>query len=240
VLSQKSQTSPSIRQFRRVTLQWHRRHSRSFPWRESKDPYEVLIGEVLLQRTRADLVAPVYQEFLLRWPYPSALAHARLSDIRKVIRPLGLAHRAHTIKALGHALAEAGRVPSSPQKLLGLPGVGPYTAHAVPIFAKSRNLPLVDWVIARVVRRYFGLSTEKRPNQDADLWDRAREMASSGRARAMWLGTLDFAASVCKPRPLCESCPLNTTCVSGRVRVTNSDDQSRSISEGRRDRIRDK
>lgn len=221
-------SSPSIRQFRRAVLRWHRDHARTFAWRKSTDPYEVLIGEILLQRTRADLVAPAYEEFLRRWPTYSRLAGARLSDIRKVIRPLGLNHRAVTVKALGNALTEVGGIPNQPEQLLSLPGVGPYAAHAVPIFAHGKDLPLVDWVIARVLRRYFGLRDDSRPNHDLELWERAREMARKGQARAMWLGTLDFAASICKPHPLCATCPLNETCVWGRDQLSTSGDQSRS------------
>lgn len=216
--------SPSIRRFRRVILGWHRKNARIFGWRNSRDPYEVLIGEILLQRTRADLVLPVYEEFLTKWPTPSTLAAAPLSDIQKVIRSLGLSHRAATIKDLAAVLVEVGQVPENPTKLLSLPGVGPYAAHAVPIFACSKNLPLVDWVIARVLRRYFGLSADKRPNQDSELWNRAREMVRGGQARAVWLGTLDFAASVCKPRPLCASCPLNESCAWGRNELSRSGD----------------
>jgi A/G-specific adenine glycosylase len=199
-----------------VALHWSRHKSRTFPWRESKDPFEVLIGELLLQRTRADLVAPVYEDFLTRWPTPAALAKARPSQIRRVIRPLGLSHRADTIKALGVSLDGAGKIPSTPDQLIRLPGVGPYTAHAVPVFAHGKNLPLVDWVIARVLRRYFGLAPDTRPNQDRELWELAQEMARKGQARAMWLGTLDFAATICRPRPRCPVCPLNNSCVYGQ------------------------
>jgi A/G-specific adenine glycosylase len=193
-------------------LRWFREHPRSFPWREQRDPYAVLIGEILLQRTRGEQVVPVYQEFLRRWPTPDRLARARESSLARVIRPLGLAKRARTLKRLGRALAQPERVPTDPNLLERLPGVGPYAAHAVPIFAAGRNLPLVDWVIARVFRRYFGLPSERRPGTDPQLWELADRLAKPGRARQLWLGTLDFAAAICRPRPLCENCPLSPTC----------------------------
>jgi A/G-specific adenine glycosylase len=172
----------------------------------------VLVGEILLQRTRGDLVAPVFDEFVRRWPEPEDLARARLASIATVIRPLGLAKRARILKALGRELVRRGGVPSEPSELLELPGVGPYASHAVPVFAAGRNLPVVDWVIARVLRRYFGLGADRRPNADQELWDLAGELAGRGRARELWLGTLDFAAAVCKPKPLCHTCPLASTC----------------------------
>lgn len=157
-------------------------------------------------------MVPVFEEFLRRWPTESHLARARTSSIASVIRPLGLTKRAPRLKELGKALEREGGVPEHPDKLLGLPGVGPYAAHAVPVFAFNRNLPLVDWVIARVLRRYFGLPDGLRPNSDQTLWDLARTLAGNRGARELWLGTLDFAALVCKPRPECPTCPLASSC----------------------------
>jgi A/G-specific adenine glycosylase len=172
----------------------------------------VLVGEILLQRTRGEHVVEVYKEFLRRWPDPVALGRARESSILAVIRPLGLAKRAPRLKQLGRELKEIGGVPVEPSELVKLPGVGPYAAHSVPVFALGRDLPVVDWVIARVLRRYFGLPFGKRPNADKELWRLAGRLAAAGKARELWLGTLDFAAAVCKPRPLCPSCPLRKGC----------------------------
>ncbi len=203
----------SERKYRRVMLGRFRRQPRAFPWRQTTDPYAVLIGEVLLQRTRGEHVVEVYRDFLDRWPDPGGLARARVSSISSVIRPLGLAKRAPMLKRLGKALVEyGGEVPVDPADLARLPGVGPYAAHSVPVFVLGRSLPVVDWVIARVLRRYFGLPEGKRPNADPALWQLAARLAKPGKARELWLGTLDFASSICKPRPLCPTCPLNADC----------------------------
>jgi A/G-specific adenine glycosylase len=200
------------RRFRRVILEWSRYHSRTFPWRDRRDQYAVLIGEILLQRTRAENVVPVYENFLARWPDAPTLAEAGLTSIQQVIYPLGLPNRAKSLKRLGLALSAYDQVPSDPRKLMALPGVGRYAAHAVPVFALRRNLPVVDWVIARVLRRYFGLSVQARPSTDNDLWRMAEDLVAPGRARDLWLGTLDFAAAVCLPRPRCDMCALSGTC----------------------------
>jgi A/G-specific adenine glycosylase len=139
--------------YRAAVLKWGRLNRRRFRWRETKDPYEVLVGEVLLQRTRGVQVAPVFERFIDRWPSATELAQARRTSIASVIRPLGLAKRAPVLKALSQALAAEQNVPLDPAKLAHFPGVGPYTSRAVPVFAAGRNLPLVDWVIARVLRR---------------------------------------------------------------------------------------
>ena len=201
-------------------LKWHRDHARSFPWRESREAYPVLIGELLLQRTRAENVLPVYQEFIRRWPSPEELAGARVQSIQSVIRPLGLTSKAETLKSLGVALKKAGgTVPTEPDTLAQLPGVGPYVAHGVPIFAEGRDLPLVDWVIARVLRRYLGMPGVARPNADRELWQAAEKLARRGQSRTLWLGTLDFAAAICRPRPLCHQCPIALTCAFATARA---------------------
>ena len=198
--------------FRRTIIRWGGRNSRSFPWRDKADLYSVVVGEVLLQRTRGEHVVDVYDSFLRRWPDAEALAKARVTSIANVIRPLGLSKRASILKQLGVALVERGSVPADPDELIELPGLGPYAAHSVPIFAGGKNLPLVDWVIARVLRRYFGFPEGRRPNADPDLWALATRLVRSGRARDLWLGTLDFGARVCSPRPKCPVCPLNPSC----------------------------
>lgn len=204
--------APEERVFRSAILRWSSRSSRSFPWRDTADPFHVLVGEVLLQRTRGEHVAEVYCRFVERWPTPEALGRASVRSIASMIRPLGLAKRAQTIKRLGQELSNLGSVPLDPSELDELPGVGPYASHAVPIFVAGHSLPLVDWVIARVLRRYFGLPTDRRPNADSTLWGLAGRLASPGRARDLWLGVLDFAAATCQPRPRCPECPLATSC----------------------------
>src|SRR5437773_11867220 len=97
--------------FRRHVLGWYRHHPRSFPWRDSRDPYALLVGEVLLQRTRGENVVPVFESFVARWPTPSDLARARTASIASVIRPIGLAKRAEILKELGLALDRLGAVP---------------------------------------------------------------------------------------------------------------------------------
>ena len=97
-----------------------------------------------------------------------------------MIRPLGLVKRAAMLKLLGAALAEAGGVPRRPEVLIAFPGVGRYAAHSVQVYARRRNLPVVDWVVARVLRRYFGLAEGRRPNVDEPLWELAAQLARAG------------------------------------------------------------
>lgn len=211
--------------FRQQMLLFHQRSGREFPWRATSDPYAVLIGEVLLQRTKGgSLVVEVYRDFLRRWPTPEKLARARVRTIEHVIRPLGLVKRAPILKELGREIVEFGETPTTPDRLRELPGVGPYGAHAVAVFGLGRDLPLVDWVIARLLRRYFGLPMDRRPNADSALWEVAARLAEEGEARELWLGVLDFAAALCRPRPRCDECPLASSCSWASSRGTPSAD----------------
>ncbi len=153
-----------------------------------------------------------------RWPTVAHLARARPHSIAGIMRPLGLAKRAPLVKAFARAVVRdfSGRIPNDLQQLQQLPAVGPYSAHAVQIFARHQDLPLVDWVIARVLRRYFGIPGGKRPNADKDLWLLAAQVSGDGQARAVWLGVIDFASAVCAPKPRCYECPLQQTCAYAR------------------------
>jgi len=115
------------------------------------------------------------------------LASATQKELATELRPLGLTKRATTIAQLARRLSELESVPLEPESLQRLPGVGKYTAHAVPTFASGENLPLVDWVIARVLRRYFGRTQKRRPKADHELWELAATIVRPGRSREIWL-----------------------------------------------------
>jgi A/G-specific adenine glycosylase len=197
-------------------LAWFDSTGRDFPWRNSRDPYSVLIAELLLQRTRADLIGPLYREFLDAFPNAAALAAADQQEIDALLRPLGLAKRTSRFVALGLALVErhAGRVPRSRKALLALPGVGPYTANAVLTLAFGRRVPLLDPNIIRLLHRALGLRSERRrPRSDAQLWERVAELLPSRRSREFSLGLLDLGAVICRARrPRCSECPLRSRC----------------------------
>ena len=214
--------------YRRRVLRFGRTHARSFPWRYSTDPYAVLVGEILLQRTSGSHVSQVFERFVNRWPTPHDLGIADEEELACVLRPLGRAKRMPLLLEMGRAVDSLGEVPLSPEALNKLPGVGRYTAHAVPIFTANRDLPLADWVIARILRRYFGLAGTGRPNADEKLWALATEIARVGRAREVWIGTLDLAAKFCRSKPRCAACPLEGTCCYARTSPASTPGSART------------
>ena len=209
--------------FVRPLVRWGRVNRRSFPWRETDDAFQILIAEVLLQRSRGTTVAKVFTELVERWPTPEALSRARVDSIRKVIRPLGLIRRAETLKALAAAVRARGEVPSTVNALMELPGVGRYAASATAAVAFRKQAPTVDGVTARVYRRFFGLSAEAPASNDRALWDVVREMTPRRGVREWNWAVLDLAANVCLPaRPRCAECPLVARCVASPAHLISS------------------
>jgi A/G-specific adenine glycosylase len=205
--------APDVTAFRRELSRWGRGNRRSFPWRETDDPFRILVAEVLLQRSRGKTVARVYERLFRRWPSPLALARARRSTIEDVIRPLGLNRRAVTLKELAAEVVRLGNVPHTLESLQALPGVGPYAAGATLVVAFGGHAPVVDGVTARVYRRYFGLEGSEPASTDKDLWGLVEDATPSRNRREWNWAVLDLASSVCVPRiPRCRSCPLMDDC----------------------------
>jgi A/G-specific adenine glycosylase len=202
-----------VRAFRSRLLRWGEDHRRSFPWRETDDPFRILVAEVLLQRSRGKTVATVYERLFARWPTAEALARARVDSIASVIRPLGLIKRAATLKALAGAVAQRGAVPDSLDELLELPGVGNYAASATLAVAFQQQAHVVDGVSARVYRRYFGLVGAGSVTSDSELWEVVAQVTPRRGVREWNWAVLDLAALVCLPKvPRCHGCPLESCC----------------------------
>jgi len=204
---------PSVERFRRDLLRWGRANRRSFPWRETDDPYQVLVAEVLLQRSRGTTVAKVFPRFVERWPTAEDLARARVPSIASVIRPLGLTRRAATLKEMAVEVVELGGVPSTLDGLQALSGVGSYAAGTTMAVAFGKGVPVVDGVTARVYRRYFGASMSAPASTDVELWDLVREASPRRNSREWNWAVLDLASAVCLPQvPRCDVCPLMAHC----------------------------
>lgn len=209
--------------FRSRLLRWGADHRRSFPWRETDDPFRILVAEVLLQRSRGRTVAIVFERLFDRWPTAEALSRARVDSIASVIRPLGLVRRAATLKALAKAVVERVGVPDSTDELRALPGVGQYAASATLAVAFGQRAPVVDGVTARVYRRYFGAESVTPASSDEALWELVDQTTPRQQIREWNWAVLDLAASVCLPKvPRCEDCPLVDHCLWAENRSGNS------------------
>jgi len=201
--------------FAAYLFEWHKKNRRIYPWREVSDPFKVLIAEIMLQRTRADQVKPAFEKFFEEFPDIKSAAKADKDKIMQILEPLGLRHRIPRIRQLLSELMEKydGRVPDRYEELLKLPGVGTYIASAVLCFGFGMAIPIVDSNIARFYMRFFGLEREKkRPHQDERVLMLARKYLPKDRAKEFNEALLDFTALICKPKPLCDICPLKNFC----------------------------
>jgi len=185
-------------------LDWYDRVRRPLPWRETRDPYALLVSEVMLQQTQALRVVPYYEAFLARFPDAAALAGAPVRDVLAAWSGLGYNRRALALQAAARAVTERGW----PEDLTELPGVGPYTAAAVGSFAWDRQVAAVDTNVRRVIERHDGV---RRP--PGSLAARAGELLPRGRAATFNQAMMELGATVCRPRaPRCDECPVRCGC----------------------------
>ncbi len=201
--------------FQRRLLAWYRRHRRDLPWRRTRDPYRILVSEIMLQQTPVHRVIPKYREWLARYPSLKALARAGTREVRETWSPLGYNIRPIRLREIARAVLRnhGGRIPQAREDLLVLKGIGPYTAGAVLSFAYGKDVSIVDTNIRRVLRRVF--VGEAARLADRPLWDLAAALLPRGRAYDFNQALMDLGATVCTARrPHCSTCPLGRLCVS--------------------------
>ena len=201
--------------FTELLLKWYRKNGRSYIWRKKKDPYSVLMAEIMLQRTKADQVEPVYMDFMRRFPDVRELNRATEKEIGEYFGRLGLLWRTRLVKRLAGELADrfGGRVPEDRNELLSLPAVGDYMADAVLSFVWGRDVAVVDANVCRVVGRVFGLTARGEARRNRRFRRVAQELVPSGEAKEFNWAMIDFAALICTPRnPKCGGCPMNEFC----------------------------
>jgi len=210
-------TSPkNPRAFRRSLLQWFRRHGRALPWRSTRDPYAILVSELMLQQTQVSTVIPYYNEWLRRFPDFTSLARASENDVLRAWQGLGYYARARNLHATARAVMDRylGRLPTSIERMQQLRGIGKYTAHAVASFAFDQSVPIVEANTARVLARLFDF----RESIDSDrgrqtLWQYAAMLVPKSNAAIYNSALIDLGALVCVARqPKCGMCPVKKFC----------------------------
>ena len=201
---------------RRRLRRWYRLQGRhQLPWRLTRDPYAVLVSEVMLQQTQVERVVPYYEGWLARWPDARTLAAASPADVIRAWGGPGYNRRAVQLHRAVCAIVEAngGAVPTEPASLARLPGIGPYTAAAVACFAGGRREVVLDTNVARVVARGWLGVPDHRNVAPRTVRDAAEALLPWVGARDHNLALMDLGAMVCRARePRCEACPLRDGC----------------------------
>ena len=205
-------------------LAWYAKNKRDLPWRrDARDPYRVWISETLLQQTQVATVIPYYERFLARFPNVRALASARLDDVLKVWEGAGYYARARNLHRAAKEIIVRfdGKIPSTAEELLTLPGIGRYTAGAIASIAFQRDAPVLDGNVTRVLCRYFRIEDDpKTARIQKELWELAGTLLPHGRAGDFNQGLMELGATVCMPRnPQCALCPLKRSCLARRLNL---------------------
>lgn len=197
-------------------LTWYAREQRDLPWRQTSDPYAILVSEIMLQQTQVDRVLPKYQYFLERFPTLGDLAAAPTADVISAWVPLGYNRRAVSLQGIARQVVAEydGRIPDTIDELLKLKGIGRYTAGAVACFAYRKQVATVDTNICRGLHRIFlGVEHPTPRANDAQIWLLAERVLPTNQAYNWNQALMDLGATICTSNnPQCSGCPLQESC----------------------------
>ena len=198
-----------------LLLVWYDANKRDLPWRRTRDPYAVLVSEMMLQQTRVDTVIRYYNDFMGRFPDVYALAHASEADVLNAWKGLGYYSRARNLHRCAKRIAaQCGEFPDTLSGWRALPGVGDYIAAAVMSIALKKPCAAVDGNVLRVISRLNGLNGDiASPAVRKDIKTRVQRMIPQDRASDFTQALMELGALVCKPSsPDCGNCPLTVLC----------------------------
>lgn len=185
----------TIGQFRNTVWRHYRAHGRhTLPWRQTTDPYRILVSEIMLQQTQVDRVIPYYQAWLKRFPTVRKLAEASLADVLIQWQGLGYNRRAKMLHAAAKAIVaeHGGKVPDTIEALESLPGIGPYTARAVAAFAYNRDVVFVETNLRTAVIHHF--FPEQERVSDTAIQEILTKAFPKGRAREWYAALMDYGS----------------------------------------------
>lgn len=185
--------------FTRALLRWYRQCGRDLPWRNTSEPYHIWLSEIMLQQTQVSTVLPYYHKFLSAFPTIQDLAAAPLDKIMKLWAGLGYYARARNLHRSAKEVVEQfnGRLPSTFEKLLSLPGIGRSTAGAILTIAFGQRRPILDGNVRRVLCRYFVINQDPRSKKvEAWLWDCSERLLPKRESHVYTQGIMDLGATI--------------------------------------------
>ena len=196
-------------------LAWFEQHRRDLPWRHTRDPYAIMVSEIMLQQTQVDRVIPYWRDWMDRWPTVRELASAPVAEVIRAWKGLGYNRRAVNLQRAAQAVVDnGGAFPTTVDGLLDLPGIGPYTAGAIACFAYEQDVAFIDTNMRRVLHRIFvGVDIPKPTIPDKQVLEIAAEVIPAGNGWTWNQAIMEFGAIHCTARkPMCLTCPLQSSC----------------------------
>ncbi len=200
----------NIHEIQQTILNWYKQYGRQLPWRQTTDPYKILVSEMMLQQTQVDRVIPKYYAFLEKFSTISSLADAQTADVLKMWSGLGYNRRALYLQKCAQTIKQKhnGKFPETTEELIALPGLGKYTAAAVQSFANNKDVVVIDVNIERIFKRIFYGKVESAEAI-------AQHMLPKNQSRNWHNALMDVGALFCAAKnPKCNLCPLQKHCTS--------------------------
>ena len=201
---------------RKSVRSWYARNGRDLPWRQTRDPYAIMVSEFMLQQTPVAAVIPYYRQWIRRFPTVGILAKASEEEVLRAWEGLGYYSRARNLRAAAREIRErfGGKFPRNAPDLRSLPGVGRYTAAAILTFAFNEPVGIVEANTTRLLSRLFNVTA---PVDSAvgreQLWEQADRIVPKQNAREFNSALMDLGALVCLPQqPRCTACPAKSFC----------------------------
>jgi len=199
-------------------LKWGKDNFRSYPWRLTKDPFKILLAEMMLHRTKSDQVEPVYNELVLKFPSSELLSNIELDTLYEIIRPIGLNWRIKNIHDAVKYISKHyhNNIPDNLTDLKRIPGVGDYIASAVLCMAYNKSAPVLDVNIVRVVGRIFDIEIAESSRRAKKYKEKIVWLMDGVSAKQFLFSILDFASIICTLKnPKCVHCSLLKICSYG-------------------------
>ncbi len=206
--------------FSTLLLEWYEQNARSLPWRGHSDPYAIWVSEIMLQQTRVDTVIPYFLGWMERFPTIETLAAAQEDSVLKAWEGLGYYSRARAMHKTARRLVQDrdGQLPRDYKALMGLSGIGPYTAAAIASIAFGLDHAVLDGNVKRVLARLLAYDgAVNTPAAEKELQEIAQNLLPAGRAGDFNQAVMELGALICLPRnPKCSDCPVSTLCAAFR------------------------
>ncbi|MEM6912206.1 MAG: A/G-specific adenine glycosylase [Verrucomicrobiota bacterium] len=226
----------NVSAFRRALCGWFETQGKDYPWRRTRDPYAILVSELMLQQTRIQTVLErgYYSRWMERFPNTAVLAGAPEAEVLQSWEGLGYYNRARNLQKAALKIEEehAGRFPIDMEGLLDLPGVGRYTAGAVASFAFNRPAPIVDGNVARVLTRL--LEREVPIDSKAGqrwLWETAETLLAPRKAAVFNSAIMELGQTFCGLNPACQECPVSAFCLSRKPETLPKKERKKTMTE---------